>query len=243
MILYVKCLSRLDLGPVASHEYHACHECSKDLGEDIVRNFLQRKALPNGEADSDSRIEMPTADWGTGDDGKGDADSEGPTNLEQRTKDRDTYFSGDRVRRCQCERSYRGDTRKDVEEDTCGFSHHLTEDTWTTMLEVQLALRDRFWWYHMACNMALQGISGTKLHVMGVQATYILLLLSVIVLVFSHIDAGLLFSRDFGVVGEEGVSPAGLRKVSWEEDLRDHQGMAPFNAAHGVLASSMAQHR
>ena len=195
MRLQVECLSRLNFRPVASHEYQACHECSKNLGEDVMRDLPPGEALPDGEADSDSRIEMPTTDWCTGDDGKGDANSEGPTNLEEGTKDTDTYLSGDRVRGCESERSYRGDTRKDVEEDACGFGHHLTKDAWTAMFESQLALRDRLWWYDMAGDVTLQGVGGTKLHIVGVKATHILLVMSVIVLLLSHVDAGLLFSR------------------------------------------------
>ena len=195
MSLQVECLSRLNLRPVATHENQACHECSKDLGEDVVRDLLPREALPDGETDSDGRIEMPTTDWCHGNDGKGDTDSESPANLEQRTEDIDTYLSGDWVRGCESERSYRGDTREDVEEDTCGFCHALTKDTWTAMFESQLALRDRLWWYNMAGNVALQGISGTKLYVVGMKATHILLVRSIAVLLLSHVDAGLLFSR------------------------------------------------
>lgn len=66
---------------------HPCHEQrryerAKDLGNDVVRDLFPGEPLPNGETDGDSGIEVTTGRWSAGDDGKHDAKSKGPADLE-----------------------------------------------------------------------------------------------------------------------------------------------------------------
>ena len=77
----------LDLWPVAAHEEHACHEGAEDLGEDIVRNLLPGKTLPDREADGDSWVEVPARDGRAGDDGEGDAEGEAEADLQDISED------------------------------------------------------------------------------------------------------------------------------------------------------------
>lgn len=58
MLLYVQCFDSRQFWPETAHNDHTGHEGSKDLGEYIKRSLADRKALPDGEANGDRRIEV-----------------------------------------------------------------------------------------------------------------------------------------------------------------------------------------
>ena len=68
--------------PVHAHKQHSGHECSKNLREYIVGNLSPGESLPDGEANRNGWIEVPTGSRGTGDNSKSNADSESPADLE-----------------------------------------------------------------------------------------------------------------------------------------------------------------
>ena len=71
---------------VLANEDHPSHKRPKNLSEDVVRDFLPWKALPDGKAESDSRIEVTTGSRTTSDNSKSNANCIGPTDLEKRTE-------------------------------------------------------------------------------------------------------------------------------------------------------------
>lgn len=88
-------LEHLDLRPVHPHHQQPGDEGAEDLAENVVRHFLPRKPLPDGEADGDGGVEMAARGGGAGDDGEGDADGEGPADLEEGAEDGDAEgFAG-----------------------------------------------------------------------------------------------------------------------------------------------------
>lgn len=116
-------LERRDLGPIRAHEHQAGHERTKDLREDVVRNFPPWETLPDGEADGNRRVEVASRDGCAGNDGKGDTDGKGETDLEDVAVERDGQGAG----RVHGERSDGSDAGEDVEEDAGCFGHAFTE--------------------------------------------------------------------------------------------------------------------
>lgn len=175
MGLDVESLGRLDFRPVAGHQKQSGHESSENLREDVIRDLLPGKALPDGETDSDGRIEMPTTDRRTGYDGKRDTKSKGPTDLEQGSEDCNSNFGRRGARGGKRERSDRGDTGEDVEKDACGFGHHLTHNPRSLVLEIELPLRNWFGWNNMPGNVTLEGVRNTDLDIIGVLPFHIVI--------------------------------------------------------------------
>jgi hypothetical protein len=52
-----------------------------------VGDFAPGEALPDGEAKCDCGVEVTTRNWSACDDGEGDADGEGPADLEDGAED------------------------------------------------------------------------------------------------------------------------------------------------------------
>jgi len=191
MILDVKGLGRLDLGPVRGHEEHACHESPKYLSKDIVRHFPPWETLPDGKADGYSGVEMSTAHGSTGDDCEGDANGKSPTDLEKGSKDVDPDHGRCRVRRGKGKRRHRGYASEDVEKHASRFGHHFTQNAGSLVLKVELPLTDRFGWNDMPGDVALQSFSVTELDVVGMLSDHLLR-----VAVLSRHDDVILFAVD-----------------------------------------------
>lgn len=144
-----------DLRPVHANHEHSGDEGPENLGEDVVGHFPPREALPEGEADRDGGVEVASGRRSAGDDGEGDANPEGPADLEKRAVGRDANgLSGvEKEGRCCC---YAGETGggegwsvlgscnghisdkcmkySHIEKDSCGFRHAFSQDTGPVML-------------------------------------------------------------------------------------------------------------
>ena len=101
---------------------------------------------------------MTTRSWCTSDDCERDTNGESPADLEEGSKDINTNHSGDWVGRGESKRSDRGDAWKDVEEHSGCFGHHLTENPWSLVLEIELPLGDWLGRNNMSSNMALENL-------------------------------------------------------------------------------------
>lgn len=112
---------------------------------------------------------MSTARRCAGDDGKGDANCEGPANLEDTAKG----CHPDGVLEVQCERCDRGYAGEDVEECACGFRHALPKPAWSCMFQVEGALRNGLSLDYLATDMADDSICDTDLEVIGLEAVYL----------------------------------------------------------------------
>ena len=64
--------------------------------------------MPDSKGDRNGRVKVPSRSGSAGDDGKGNANGEGPTNLKERTES----SHAKRVREIECEASDRSDSRK-----------------------------------------------------------------------------------------------------------------------------------
>jgi len=130
------------------------------LRDDVPGHFRPWEALPYGERDGNGRVEVPTGDRRASHDGKSDTKGESDCNGEQRTE------AG--IRAVDRERSYRSNTREDVEEDACGFSGHLTEPSWACVLEGELTLGDRLLSDDLAADVSLNRFRHTDLELVRV---------------------------------------------------------------------------
>lgn len=100
---------------------------------------------------------MSTRGTRAGDDRKGDAKTEGNTNLEDTAECRHTELLTSSVCSCKRESTDGCDTREDIEKDTSGFGHHFSKDARSSVLEVDLSLRDRLGLVDMASDVPVFG--------------------------------------------------------------------------------------
>ena len=118
---------------------------------------------------------MTSTGGGAGDDGERNADTEGPSYLEERAKccEPEIVFSNLRDTATEGEACDSRNTGEDVEEDARGFSHTFTEDAWTRMLKVKLALRDWFGGHNMSAHVLLDSFCGTDLEIIGLETPHV----------------------------------------------------------------------
>lgn len=95
-------------------------------------------------------IEVSSADWGTGNDGKSDAECKSPSNGEQASKS-SVFF-------VQHEYSCRSYSWKHVEEYPSGFCYTFSEPSRPCMFKVKFPLGHGFCGYHMARIVMLDGL-------------------------------------------------------------------------------------
>lgn len=77
---------RLDFRPVHADQQQAGDKGTEDLTEDVMRHLLPWEPLPDGEADGDCWVEVSARGRSTGDDGEGDTNGKGPSDLEERSE-------------------------------------------------------------------------------------------------------------------------------------------------------------
>lgn len=76
----------LNLRPVHPYENQSGNESPNDLAEDVVWDFLPRKALPQCQSYCYSRVEVATRCRRTSDDGEDNAEGKRPSNLKYAAK-------------------------------------------------------------------------------------------------------------------------------------------------------------
>lgn len=138
-------------------------------------HLLPRETLPDCKADGNGWVEVTTTGGGTGDDGECNADTKSPPYLEERAKcgETEVIFSDLWNTATEGEAGDCGNTGENVEKDARGFSHAFTEDAWTRVLEVKLALRDWFGGGHMSAHVLLDCFSGPNFEVVGLQTPHV----------------------------------------------------------------------
>lgn len=138
-------------------------------------HFLPWKTLPDCKADGDGWVEVTTTGRGTGDDGECNADTESPSYLEERAKccEPEIFFGDLREAATDGETRDGRNTGENVEKDARGFCHTFTQDAWTRVLEVKLALRHWLGSDNMSAQVLLNSFCSTDLEIVGLQTPHV----------------------------------------------------------------------
>lgn len=107
------------------------------------------------------RVEVTATNRSTRNNGKGDPEGKCPTNREKTSESSLFLIKG--------EGSSGGNSRKDIEEDSCCFCCAFSKPSGSCVLEIEFTLRYRFRGYDMTGVVVLDGFCGTYFEIMSVK--------------------------------------------------------------------------